>query len=182
MSWSAGCDRRRRRRGARAPRRLRLAGRDRLPAPEDAARPAALRQFCRRVSDAARCRREHRRRRGQRAGRENPDPRGGDAAQRRGAGACERPRAAAAGRRPVTVLVALVLVLAAVAGTGVVLTRNPLRQAFALAANGMALSLLFIVLRAPDVAYSEIAVNTVAVPLMFLALLVSLRTDRPKPK
>ena len=46
----------------------------------------------------------------------------------------------------------------------------------------LALTLLFMVLQAPDVAYSELAVGTAAVPLMFLALLVSLRTDAPEPE
>lgn len=81
-----------------------------------------------------------------------------------------------------TVLIVTALLVAAVTGAGVVLTRDPLRQVLALAVNGLALTLLFMALRAPDVAYSEIAVNTVAVPLMFLALLVSIRTDRPKRK
>jgi energy-converting hydrogenase B subunit D len=77
-------------------------------------------------------------------------------------------------------LLALVFLLVAGTGAGVVMTREPRRQALALAVNGVALSLLFVVLRAPDVAYSEIAVGTALVPLMFLAVLVSLKTDRPK--
>lgn len=79
------------------------------------------------------------------------------------------------------VLLILMFLLVAAAGTGVVLAREPRRQALAIAVNGVALALLFVVLRAPDVAYSEIAVGTALVPLMFLAVLVSLKTDRPKP-
>jgi energy-converting hydrogenase B subunit D len=79
-----------------------------------------------------------------------------------------------------TALLVLVFLLAAAAGTGVVLTRQPRRQVLALAVNGLALSLLFMALQAPDVAYSEIAVGTAAVPLMFLGLLVSIATDRPE--
>ncbi|WGR93116.1 DUF4040 domain-containing protein [Bradyrhizobium sp. ISRA443] len=78
-----------------------------------------------------------------------------------------------------TALLVLTLLLTAAAGTGVVLTRNPRRQVFAIAVNGIALSLLFMALQAPDVAYSEVAVGAAAVPLMLLAVLVSLRTDRP---
>lgn len=79
-----------------------------------------------------------------------------------------------------TVLVIIALLMAAATGTGVVLTRDPRRQALAIAANGLVLSLLFMVLQAPDVAYSEIAVGTAAVPLMILAVVVSLKTDQPK--
>lgn len=79
----------------------------------------------------------------------------------------------------IPLLVPMFLLVAATS-TGVVLAREPRRQALALAVNGVALSLLFVVLRAPDVAYSEIAVGTALVPLMFLAVLVSLKTDRPK--
>lgn len=77
-------------------------------------------------------------------------------------------------------LLALMFVLVAGTGVGVVLSREPRRQVLAMAVNGVALSLLFVVLRAPDVAYSEIAVGTALVPLMFLGVLVSLKTDRPK--
>lgn len=76
-----------------------------------------------------------------------------------------------------TLLVAAAFVLAAAAGTGVVLTRRPRRQALAIAVNGLALSVLFMALQAPDVAYSEIAVGTAVVPLMIMAALVSIETD-----
>ena len=79
-----------------------------------------------------------------------------------------------------TVLLVLAFLLAAASGTGVVLTRNPRRQVLALALNGLALALLFMALQAPDVAYSELAVGTAALPLMFLGLLVSIATDRPE--
>jgi energy-converting hydrogenase B subunit D len=79
-----------------------------------------------------------------------------------------------------TILLAIALVLAAASGAGVVLTRKPRRQALALAVNGLVLALLFMALEAPDVAYSEIAVGTAAVPLMILAVLTSLETDRPR--
>jgi uncharacterized MnhB-related membrane protein len=78
-------------------------------------------------------------------------------------------------------LLVMMFLLVAGTGAGVVLSREPRRQALAIAVNGVALALLFVVLRAPDVAYSEIAVGTALVPLMFLSVLVSLKTDRPKP-
>jgi energy-converting hydrogenase B subunit D len=77
-------------------------------------------------------------------------------------------------------VLAVMFLLVAGTGAGVVLSREPRRQTLAIAVNGVALSLLFVVLRAPDVAYSEIAVGTVLVPLMMLGVLVSLKTDRPK--
>lgn len=80
-----------------------------------------------------------------------------------------------------TVLLVLAFLLVAGTGAGVVLTREPRRQALAISVNGVALSLLFVLLRAPDVAYSEIAVGTALLPLMILAVLVSLKTDAPKP-
>ncbi len=76
-----------------------------------------------------------------------------------------------------TLLLATLFVLAAAAGTGVVLSRQPRRQVLAIAVNGLVLSLLFLALQAPDVAYSELAVGTAAVPLLFLVALASVRMD-----
>lgn len=81
-----------------------------------------------------------------------------------------------------SVLIALMLMMTAVAGAGVVLTRDPRRQVLAIAANGLVLALLFMALQAPDVAYSEIAVGTVAVPLLFLVALASVRVDQTPDK
>jgi uncharacterized MnhB-related membrane protein len=77
-------------------------------------------------------------------------------------------------------LLAFLLLLAAAAGTGVVLTRDPRRQIFAIAANGLVLSILFFALQAPDVALAELAVGTAATPLMFLAILAAIRMDRKR--
>lgn len=65
------------------------------------------------------------------------------------------------------------LVLAALAGTLVVLSRDPKRQIYALCANGLVLALLFFALQAPDVALSEIAIGTLVTPLLFLVTLTS---------
>ena len=76
-----------------------------------------------------------------------------------------------------TVLLALLFLLVAATGAGVVLSREPRRQVLAMSANGMALALLFMALQAPDVAFAEIVVGTAAVPLLFLAVLASIRMN-----
>jgi energy-converting hydrogenase B subunit D len=81
-----------------------------------------------------------------------------------------------------TILLALLFLLTAASGAGVVFTRDPRRQVMAIAAKGLVLTLLVLALQAPDVALSELAVGTAAVPLMFLAVLASIRTDRPQKK
>lgn len=80
-----------------------------------------------------------------------------------------------------SLLVPLLFLLAATSGTGVALSRTPRRQVIAMAANGLVLSLLFMALQAPDVAFSELTVGTVALPLLFLVVLASIRMDRSPP-
>lgn len=79
-----------------------------------------------------------------------------------------------------TLLLAALLLLAAASGLGVVLTRDPRRQVFALSANGVVLTLLFLALQAPDVALSELAVGTAATPLLFLVTLVAVRINKSR--
>ena len=79
-----------------------------------------------------------------------------------------------------TVLLAALFVLTGVAGAGVVLSRDPRRQVLAMAANGLVLTLLFFVLQAPDVAFSEIVVGTAALPVLYLIVLASIRADRTR--
>jgi energy-converting hydrogenase B subunit D len=74
-----------------------------------------------------------------------------------------------------SVLQAVCLVVVAVAGTGTALTRDPLRQALASAAFGLALSVLFLAFGAPDVALSQIVVGGVAMPTMILLALAEVR-------
>lgn len=71
--------------------------------------------------------------------------------------------------------VCLLLVLAA----GVVVVRCPnLNGAvMALSAVGTVLSLLFVVLGAPDDALSEVVVGTIALPTLFLVAIGKARTD-----
>ena len=81
-----------------------------------------------------------------------------------------------------SVLLAVLLLLTAAAGTGIVLSRDPRRQVLAIAANGLVLSLLFMALQAPDVAFSELAVGTVALPVLFLVAIASVRVSRAREK
>ncbi|HZD74892.1 MAG TPA: DUF4040 domain-containing protein [Actinomycetota bacterium] len=74
-----------------------------------------------------------------------------------------------------TVLLVAVLLLVAGGGTAVVLTRDPLNQAIMASFFGLLLGLAFLVLQAPDVALSEIAVGAVALPLMILLALAKVR-------
>ena len=74
-----------------------------------------------------------------------------------------------------TILLPLLLLLVAIGGTGGVLPREPRRLVLAIAANGFVLTLLFMALQAPDVAFAEIAVGAAATPLLFLVTLASMR-------
>jgi uncharacterized MnhB-related membrane protein len=79
-----------------------------------------------------------------------------------------------------TVFVLVLLALVAVAGTVVVFTGDPQRQAVTLSAYGLTLALLFVSLQAPDVALSQVAVGTAVVPLMVLLTVRTVRTVRAK--
>jgi energy-converting hydrogenase B subunit D len=82
-----------------------------------------------------------------------------------------------------SLVIAFFLLLVAASGAGIVFTRTPRRQVLAIAANGFALALLFMALQAPDVAFAEIAAGGVAVPMLFLTVLASMRMDRsPRPQ
>lgn len=74
-----------------------------------------------------------------------------------------------------SVLIALLLLLAAASGAGVALSRQPRHQVLAMAANGVVLALLFMALQAPDVAMAELAVGAVALPLLTVVTLASIR-------
>lgn len=76
-----------------------------------------------------------------------------------------------------TVLVALSLTLVAVAGTTVVLTDRPKRQAVTYSLLGLALGVLFMVLQAPDVALSQIAVGAAVMPMMILLAIRTMEKD-----
>lgn len=77
-------------------------------------------------------------------------------------------------------LIGIALVLSALSGLLVVRSRTPRRQVYAMSANGLVLAVLFFVLQAPDVAYSEIAVGAVIVPLLFLVALAAVAMNKAR--
>ena len=79
-----------------------------------------------------------------------------------------------------TVILPLLFLFTAISGTAVVLVRDPARQVFAIAVNGLVLTILFDALQAPDVALSELAVGSAAVPLLFLVDLMAVRAQPPE--
>lgn len=74
-----------------------------------------------------------------------------------------------------TVLQAIALVAVALAGTAVVISPDPLKQTVLLGIFGFALTILFLVFQAPDVALSEIVVSTVGLPVMVLLAIRKIR-------
>jgi uncharacterized MnhB-related membrane protein len=54
---------------------------------------------------------------------------------------------------------------------------NRVGSVIALSAMGTALSLLFVVLGAPDVAHAEVVVGSIAVPVLYLIAISKLRTE-----
>lgn len=72
----------------------------------------------------------------------------------------------------------LVLFLIAVGGAAVVLTRNPKRQVLVASIYGLLQAVLFYLLQSPDVALSEVAVGTVALPVIVLATLARLERSK----
>ncbi|KZS63177.1 MAG: DUF4040 domain-containing protein [Mycobacterium pseudokansasii] len=74
-----------------------------------------------------------------------------------------------------TALVVLAVTLVGVTGTVVVLTGAPDRQAIGLSVFGLALAVLFVMLQAPDVALSQLAIGGVVVPLMVMLTIRAVR-------
>lgn len=75
-------------------------------------------------------------------------------------------------------IIVIVLALVAVAGTAVVLTPDPSRQAVTLSVYGVCLGMLFLSLAAPDVALSQIAVGAAVVPLIVMLTIRKIRAPR----
>lgn len=71
-----------------------------------------------------------------------------------------------------------ILVFVAVAGTAVVLTRNPVSQVIGLSFYGLLLAIMFFIFQAPDVAFSQITIGAVALPLMFMLALAKIRRNQ----
>lgn len=63
----------------------------------------------------------------------------------------------------------------------VVFIRNVSGAVIALSAVGTVMSVLFVVLAAPDVAEAEVVVGAIALPVLFLVAVGKLRTDVPDP-
>lgn len=67
-----------------------------------------------------------------------------------------------------TPVVLVMVTLTGATGTVVALTGRPERQAIPLSVFGLALTMLFVVLQAPDVALSQLVIGGVVVPLMVM--------------
>lgn len=74
-----------------------------------------------------------------------------------------------------TVLQVVALAAVALGGGAVVAAPDPLRQTMVLGMFGIALTMMFFVFQAPDVALSEIVVSTVGLPVMILLALRKIR-------
>jgi energy-converting hydrogenase B subunit D len=72
----------------------------------------------------------------------------------------------------------VLLLMVGLAGTGVALSREPVRQAMAIAYLGLLLTVLFVVFQAPDVALSQVVVGGVAFPLMVVLTVAKIRRSR----
>ncbi|HKC29255.1 MAG TPA: DUF4040 domain-containing protein [Jatrophihabitans sp.] len=71
----------------------------------------------------------------------------------------------------------LCLALILAGGVLVVTLRNLSGSVMALSALGTVMSVLFVVLSAPDVALCEVTVGTIALPVLYLIAIGKLRTD-----
>ena len=78
------------------------------------------------------------------------------------------------------VMQAAILLFVLVAGSAVVLTRDPRSQVIGLSFYGLLLALMFFLYQAPDVALSQITIGAVALPLMFMLALARIRRDRER--
>lgn len=75
-------------------------------------------------------------------------------------------------------VVGVALTLVMLGGTAVVMSDDPARQAVTLCLLGMLLTVLFMVLQAPDVALSQLGVGTAVVPLMIMLAVRKVRVGR----
>jgi uncharacterized MnhB-related membrane protein len=63
------------------------------------------------------------------------------------------------------------------AGVLVVMLRNVSGAVMALSAMGTVMSVLFVVLSAPDVAHAEVVVGAIALPVLYLIAIGKIRSD-----
>jgi uncharacterized MnhB-related membrane protein len=75
----------------------------------------------------------------------------------------------------VSAVQAVALIVVALGGTAVVMTRDPPRQALTSSVFGLSLATLFFLFEAPDVALSQIVVGAVALPAMIVLALGKVR-------
>lgn len=75
-----------------------------------------------------------------------------------------------------------ILIFVGVAGTAVVFTRNPLNQVIGLTFYGLLMALMFFIFQAPDVAFSQIVIGAVVLPLMVLLTLAKLKVKEQRRK
>ena len=76
------------------------------------------------------------------------------------------------------VLIGIALTLVLAGGIAVVFTADPQRQAVTVSVYGLAMTLLFFLLAAPDVALSQVVVGTAIVPLMVMLAIRKIRGNR----
>ena len=70
------------------------------------------------------------------------------------------------------------LLMVGLAGTTVVLVRDPLRMTIVNAVYGLTLTILFLVFQAPDVALSMLVVGGIAYPIVLLAAIARVRSEK----
>jgi energy-converting hydrogenase B subunit D len=78
----------------------------------------------------------------------------------------------------VSAVIAIALTLVLAGAVAVVFTDDPGRQAVTLYVYGLLMSVLFVLLAAPDVALSQIVVGSAIVPLMVMLTIRKIRQDR----
>ena len=76
------------------------------------------------------------------------------------------------------VLLLIILTMVGIGGAVVVFTGDPAKQAVTLSVYGLLLTCLFMLLEAPDVALSQVAVGSAVVPLMVLLSVGAVRNAR----
>jgi energy-converting hydrogenase B subunit D len=69
------------------------------------------------------------------------------------------------------------LLMVGLAGTTVVLVRDPLRMTLLNAVYALTLTILFLVFQAPDVALSMLVVGGIAYPIVLLAAISKVRAE-----
>jgi energy-converting hydrogenase B subunit D len=78
----------------------------------------------------------------------------------------------------VTVLIGIALTLVLAGAVAVVFTDDPQWQAVTLSVYGLLMTVLFMLLAAPDVALSQVVVGTAIVPLMVMLTIRKIRGHR----